>query len=77
LLPARSSTVRYLAFSWVMTCLVLATLFVAALTKLHLGKFLVIAFILAMLLLIASLVLFLVEVRVSRRAIRVRDELLR
>jgi hypothetical protein len=63
--------------SAVMTCLVVATLFVAVLTKLHIGQYLAIAFILAMVLLIASLILFMVEVRVSLRAIHVRDELLR
>ena len=63
--------------SAVMTCLVVATLFVGVLTELHIGQYVAIAFILAMLLLIASLVLFMVEVRVSLRAIHVRDELLR
>lgn len=63
--------------SAVMTCLVVAMLFVAVLAKLHMGDVVAVSFILAMVLLIASLVLFMVEVRMSIRAIQVRDELLR
>ncbi|WBH18231.1 DUF2721 domain-containing protein [Sphingomonas radiodurans] len=63
--------------SAVMTCAVVALLFVAVLLKLHIGQFVAIAFILAMLLLIASLISFMVEVRISLRAIVVRAELLR
>ena len=63
--------------SAVMTCLVVAMLFVAVLAMLHIGQYVAVAFILAMLLLIASLVAFMVEVRISIRAIAVRDELLR
>jgi len=63
--------------SAVMTCVVVALLFVAALLKFHIGQYVAAGFILAMLLLIASLVAFMIEVRVSLRAIRIRDELLR
>ncbi len=63
--------------SAVMTCLVVATLFVGVLATLHIGQLVAVAFILAMMLLIASLVAFTVEVRISIRAIEVRDELLR
>lgn len=63
--------------SAVMTCAVVALLFIAVLAQLHIGQYVAIAFIAAMLLLIASLVLFMVEVRTSLRAIQVRDELLR
>ncbi|WP_085808734.1 DUF2721 domain-containing protein [Sphingomonas sp. TZW2008] len=63
--------------SAVMTCAVVALLFVAVLAKLHIGQYVAVAFILAMLLLIASLVSFMIEVRISLRAIHVRDELLR
>lgn len=63
--------------SAVMTCLVVALLFVAELAKLHLGREVAVAFILAMVLLIAALVSFLIEVRVSLRAIHIRPELLR
>ena len=63
--------------SAVMTCAVVALLFVAVLAGLHLGVLVAISFILAMLLLIAALVSFLVEVRVSLRAIHIRPELLR
>jgi lysylphosphatidylglycerol synthetase-like protein (DUF2156 family) len=63
--------------SAVMTCVVVVLLFVAGLAKLHFGTLIALAFIIAMLLLIASLVGFIVEVRVSLRAIHVREELLR
>jgi len=63
--------------SAVMTCLVVVLLFVATLTKLHLGTFVALSFILAMLLLIASLMSFMIEVRLSLRAVHVRKELLR
>ena len=53
--------------SAVMTCTVVALLFVAELAKLHLGRVVAVTFILAMLLLIAALVSFLFEVRASLR----------
>ncbi len=62
--------------SAVAVCLVVAMLFVGRLAKLHVGTPLAIAFIFAMLVLMAGLVLFLLEVRVSLRAIHVRAELL-
>ncbi|MES2754162.1 MAG: DUF2721 domain-containing protein [Pseudomonadota bacterium] len=62
--------------SAVMTCLVVATLFVAELADLKLGSVLAVAFILAMGLLIASLIAFLIEVRLSLAAIHIRAELL-
>jgi ABC-type transport system involved in cytochrome bd biosynthesis fused ATPase/permease subunit len=81
LLDRRMSNINRALFlavsSAVMTCLVVATLFVAVLATLHMGQFVAVSFILAMLLLIASLILFMVEVRMSIRAIQVRDELLR
>lgn len=63
--------------SAVMTCAVVATLFVAVLASLHIGQLVAIVFILAMVLLIASLVAFMVEVSRSMEANRVRDETLR
>ena len=62
--------------SAVMTCAVVALLFVAELASLHIGQYVAVSFILAMVLLIASLVSFMIEVRVSLRAIHIRDELL-
>jgi MFS family permease len=62
--------------SAIMTCLLIALLFVGSLAKLHLGRHVAIAFILAMLLLIAGLIAFMVEVRISLRAFRIRPELL-
>jgi hypothetical protein len=63
--------------SAVMTCTVVVLLFVATLTKLHLGTIVALSFILAMLLLIAALSAFMIEVRMSLRAVHVRKELLR
>jgi hypothetical protein len=63
--------------SAVMTCLVVAMLFVAELMHLRFGRYLAVAFILAMALLIWGLVLFMWEVRLSLRAIRIRPELLK
>jgi hypothetical protein len=62
--------------SAVMTCLVVALLFVSELIKLHIGTIVALSFILAMMLLIASLASFLLEVRMSLNAIRIRPELL-
>ena len=62
--------------SAVMTCAVVALLFVAELVGLHIGAAVAIAFTLAMLLLIAALVAFMVEVRLSLRAVMIRAELL-
>lgn len=62
--------------SAIMTCLVVALLFVASLVRLHLGTVVALAFILAMALLISALVCFMVEVRVSLHAIHIRPELL-
>ena len=55
--------------SAVMTCLVVAMLFVAELAKLHIGTVVALSFILAMFLLIAALVSFLIEVRMSLIAV--------
>ncbi len=62
--------------SAVMTCLVVALLFVAELVKLHIGTVVALSFILAMALLIAALISFLLEVRMSIRALHIRPELL-
>jgi hypothetical protein len=62
--------------SAVMTCLVVALLFVAELVKLHIGTIVALSFILAMLLLISALASFLIEVRMSLTSIHIRAELL-
>lgn len=62
--------------SAVATCAVVAMLFVGALTRYRLAEIVAFSFIAAMSLLIAAFVAFLVEVRLSIHAIRVRDELL-
>ena len=62
--------------SAVMNCAVVALLFVAELARLELGRVVAVAFILAMMFLIAALLSFLFEVRISVRAIRIRPELL-
>ena len=62
--------------SAVTTCLVVTLLFVAELARLHIGRGVAIAFILAMALLIAALAAFMIEVRVATHALRIRPELL-
>ncbi|MEI9851244.1 MAG: DUF2721 domain-containing protein [Sphingomonas sp.] len=57
-------------------CLVVALMFVSQLTDLHIGAIVAVAFIVSMLLLMAGLICFLFEVRMSLRAIHVREELL-
>ena len=80
LLDKRMSIINAALFlsvsSAIMTCLVVALLFVAELAKLHFGTLVACSFILAMVLLIAALVSFMIEVRVSLRAIHIRPELL-
>lgn len=80
LLDRRMSIINAALFlavtSAIMTCLVVALLFVAELAKLNIGRAVALSFILSMLLLISALVCFMVEVRVSLRAIRIRPELL-
>lgn len=62
--------------SAVMVCLVVALMFVAELVRYRFGTIVAATFILAMILLIAALLTFLVEVRLSLRAIHIREELL-
>ncbi|HVF92678.1 MAG TPA: DUF2721 domain-containing protein [Sphingomonas sp.] len=80
LLDKRMSIINAALFlsvtSAIMTCLVVALLFVAELAKLHFGTIVAVSFILAMVLLIAALVSFMIEVRISLRAIHIRPELL-
>ncbi|HMI20475.1 MAG TPA: DUF2721 domain-containing protein [Sphingomonas sp.] len=62
--------------SAVVLCTVVVVMFVAELIGFGFARTLASLFALSLLLLIASLVMFLVEVRVAVRAIRIRDELL-
>lgn len=62
--------------SGVAVCTVVALLFIAELMNLRIGRGIALIFILAMALLIASLICFLVEVRLSVKVTRVRAELL-
>jgi uncharacterized membrane protein YciS (DUF1049 family) len=62
--------------SAIVTCTVVALLFVAELGRFHIGRYVAVMFIVAMAMLIASLLGFLLEVRASLRANRVRVELL-
>jgi hypothetical protein len=57
-------------------CIVVALLFVSRLAGLHVGAIVAVAFVVSMLLLMACLIYFLVEVRMSLAAIHVREELL-
>ncbi|HEX8382890.1 MAG TPA: DUF2721 domain-containing protein [Sphingomonas sp.] len=72
------NTALFLAVtSAVLTCLVVALLFIGTLTDLHIGPAVAVTFILAMIALTLSLMSFMIEVRVSLRAIHVRADLLR
>ncbi len=81
LLARRMSIINVALFlavaSAVATCTVVALLFIGALTHFRVGHVVAVAFIAAMSLLIAAFTSFLVEVRLSIRAIRIRDDLLR
>lgn len=57
-------------------CLVVAILFVADLAQFGFARTIALLFILAMLLLIVGLVLFLYEIRLAMRSLRVRQELM-
>jgi hypothetical protein len=58
------------------TCLVVAILFVADLSRFAFGQAIALLFIATMLLLITGLVLFLYEIRLAMRSLRVRSELI-
>jgi hypothetical protein len=60
--------------SAVAICLVVAGLFIAALGNLGFGRTMAVAFIVAMLLLVAGLLSFLVEVHISMRSVRAHDD---
>ena len=81
LLDERMSIINAALFlavsSAIMTCILIALLFIAELAKLHFGTYVAVCFILAMILLIAALISFIFEVRISLRAFRIRPELLR
>ncbi len=62
--------------SAVTLCTVVAAMFVATLAGFGFARTLAVMFTLSLLLLIAGLVLFLVEIRVAVHAIKIRDELL-
>ena len=57
-------------------CIVVSTMFVSRLFGLHVGGIIAVMFVIAMAMLAASLVYFLIEVRMSLGAIHVREELL-
>ena len=63
--------------SAIATCAVVALLFIGELATLRIGTIVGLTFILAMLMLVAGLVMFVLEVRLSVRATRIRDELLK
>lgn len=80
LLDLRMSVVNASLFlitaSAIAICLVVALLFIAELIHLKIGNTVAISFIIAMLLLVAGLIMFLVEVSLARKSIHIRDELL-
>jgi len=59
----------------IMTCTVVATMFVAELLRLKIGRWVAFCFILAMAMLIVGLLSFLIEVHISLKSNRVRREL--
>lgn len=63
-------------FSAVLTCLVVALLFVASLTQTHFATILALLFIGAMLSIAAGFSIFLIETRLGARAVRIRSDLL-
>jgi len=63
--------------SAIATCSLVALLFIGELTALRLGTAVALIFILAMLMLVAGLVMFVIEVRMSVHATNIRSELLR
>jgi hypothetical protein len=71
-----NQAIRACTASALYTCLVVAILFIADLTDFRFGQPIALLFILAMLLLIVGLMLFLHEIRLAMRSIRVRRELI-
>jgi hypothetical protein len=71
-----NAAIFVIVMSAIAVCLLVALLFVAELTHLEIGNAVAIVFVLAMALLILSLGLFLFEVRLALRSIRIRKELL-
>ena len=71
-----NQSIRACTASALFVCLVVAILFIADLTQIPFAQPVAILFVLAMLLLIVGLVLFLHEIRLAMRALRVRRELL-
>jgi hypothetical protein len=57
-------------------CLVVAVMFIGGLEEISFGRFIAALFVLTMVLVVGGLVLFLLEVRVAGRTLRVRYELL-
>lgn len=80
LIDKRVSVINWAIFLCVSSalaiCLVVALMFVSRLGHFHVGAAVAVAFIISMLLLMGGLILFLVEVRLSRGAIHIRQELL-
>ena len=71
-----STAIGLCVSSAVAVCVLVALLFITQLADLPLRQSVAVAFVIAMALLIAGLTLFLVEVRLAGKAIRVRRELL-
>ena len=71
-----NQSIRACTASALFVCLVVAILFVADLTRFPFAQPVAVLFVIAMLLLIVGLVLFLHEIRLAMRALRVRRELL-
>ena len=71
-----NSAIFLVVASALSVCLVVALMFVSELGDFHIGSVIAVAFILSMFMLMAGLVYFLFEVRMSLAAVHVREELL-
>lgn len=80
LIDRRVSVINWAIFLCVSSalaiCLVVAMMFISRLANFHVAAAVAVAFVVSMLLLMGGLILFLVEVRLSRGAIHIRQELL-
>lgn len=71
-----NSAIALMVASAIVVCLLVALLFVTQLAGLAFRVAVAIAFVLSMVLLVAGLLLFLIEINVALRGLRVREELL-
>jgi hypothetical protein len=71
-----NAAIIMVTLSALLICVVVALLFIASLSNLRIGTIVAVAFILSMLILMGGLIAFVIEVRLSLKAIHIRAELL-